>query len=990
MPKLKTIEHYRSNSGNAPAAQDLKYGEIAIGYKKGKETIYFKNDSNEVIGISYTAENLINITYAELKTLRTNKALIPGNYYRITDFVTTVANNSDTRSAGHAFDVIVLATDVNALQEEAFATHHEGDTYFTNCQLSAWKVWYCLDNDINRFGWADTTNGKGVIYRLIDEFNNDCPYDFKNVQFKRCKVTSTKITDLNNTYVGISGVTLTNLTNVTSDTIWCYTFSKRKLENNVWTWQIEGDLSLENKTTYLSSYSTVLSDAQCVDNVIKDYYTALPSDKTKSVLTLNNIVFLGGALISGPSSQNGFRVYHNTFGDGCYNMSFIGSIFDNSFEKYCFNNSFGNNCYRNSFGNYNYGNSFGNDCNSNSFEKYCYNNSFGNNCFSNSFEKYCYSNSFGNSCYRNSFGNNCNNNSLGYYCYSNSFGNDCYSNSFGYYCQNNSFGNNCNNNSLGYYFQNNTLGNNVVYINVPSQRVYNTNILNGTKGTNNSNKLTITFETEKNYSQFAGFDSEGKLRIWVDADFDVISTTYANLKSLRSSSKLIPGRRYRITDFVTTVANDPEARSANHPFDIIVLATDTNTLQEEAFAAPHEGDTYFKNCKLSAWKVWYCLDNDVARFQWADATNGKGVIYRLVDEFNNDCPYDFKNVQFKRYKVQRTSEQNLDEFMGWLNDGSSPMYFGMKDSSVFKTNSSDFKWKYTFNTLVETDASVSVNKPISFTYAIPSYPYNNVIKPNIAVINEDGDIKNNVIYLNNIVFLDYFEDNDIQEDFAFVVYGNTFGSNCHSMTLGRKCYNNTFGNDCNNNSFGNNCHDNLFGNCFQNNTLGIDCNYNTFGNSCQSNTFGCYCDNNKLGNSFDNNKLGDSCNYNIFGNDCANNMFGNSCAYNTFGNNFRNNNLGNRCNCNIFGNNCTYNRFLNDFNYNTLGNEVQYINVPGQSVYRTNILNGTKGTSDSNRLIINFASDEVCSQFAGFDSDGELQVWVEANLGDGIINGGSY
>jgi hypothetical protein len=26
-------------------------------------------------------------------------------------------------------------------------------------------------------------SGKGVIYRMIDEFGNDCPYDFKNVLY---------------------------------------------------------------------------------------------------------------------------------------------------------------------------------------------------------------------------------------------------------------------------------------------------------------------------------------------------------------------------------------------------------------------------------------------------------------------------------------------------------------------------------------------------------------------------------------------------------------------------------------------------------------------------------------------------------------------------------------------------------------------------------------------------------------------------------------
>ena len=31
----------------------------------------------------------------------------------------------------------------------------------------------------------ENLNFKGVIYRMIDEHNNDCHYDFKNIQFNR-------------------------------------------------------------------------------------------------------------------------------------------------------------------------------------------------------------------------------------------------------------------------------------------------------------------------------------------------------------------------------------------------------------------------------------------------------------------------------------------------------------------------------------------------------------------------------------------------------------------------------------------------------------------------------------------------------------------------------------------------------------------------------------------------------------------------------------
>jgi hypothetical protein len=35
---------------------------------------------------------------------------------------------------------------------------------------------------MTRFEWA-TEKGKGVIYYMKDEWGNEAPYDFKNIQF---------------------------------------------------------------------------------------------------------------------------------------------------------------------------------------------------------------------------------------------------------------------------------------------------------------------------------------------------------------------------------------------------------------------------------------------------------------------------------------------------------------------------------------------------------------------------------------------------------------------------------------------------------------------------------------------------------------------------------------------------------------------------------------------------------------------------------------
>lgn len=213
---------------------------------------------------------------------------------------------------------------------------------------------------------------------------------------------------------------------------------------------------------------------------------------------------------------------------------------------------------------------------------------------------------------------------------------------------------------------------------------------------------------------------------------NIIKITWLDLKQLRDNSQLIPGMKYRIIDYVTTTIA-PGTVSALHPFDVVVTALDESHLSEEASALPREGDTYFDDENLQAWKIWYCLDNDSNRFSWAGeiysevevirsdlykeygagkalykgnishngkytpvyvissdtATSGvgfddwvgvicngssiecevrngqpqdspkqshvafeqtnllsKGVIYRMIDEHNNDCPYDFKNIKY--------------------------------------------------------------------------------------------------------------------------------------------------------------------------------------------------------------------------------------------------------------------------------------------------------------------------------------------------------
>lgn len=190
-----------------------------------------------------------------------------------------------------------------------------------------------------------------------------------------------------------------------------------------------------------------------------------------------------------------------------------------------------------------------------------------------------------------------------------------------------------------------------------------------------------------------------------DPDIPTVTeeVTYAELVELRNSGTLMAGHKYRITDYVTKVysyyGEEVPFQSAEHPFDLIVTATGSNTLSEDAEAALHEGDTYFARCNLSKWKIKYILDNDSNQAGWADRENGKGVIISMTDEYNNTCPYDFKNIMFARVEITSLGDPFFyleGSFLGtkawWLNGKGANEY----DIAIGSTN----KFYYTFSTFL--------------------------------------------------------------------------------------------------------------------------------------------------------------------------------------------------------------------------------------------------------------------------------------------------
>lgn len=141
----------------------------------------------------------------------------------------------------------------------------------------------------------------------------------------------------------------------------------------------------------------------------------------------------------------------------------------------------------------------------------------------------------------------------------------------------------------------------------------------------------------------------------------------------------------------------------------------------------------------------------------------------MIDEWGNDCPYDFKNVRFKRWKVgsniEGVPDHILNNYLGYKNGTTVHLNI---PSDLFIVDDNDYKWCYTFNCTNEDesfgDASVSAGIECS----------GNVI---ISYKNKTG------LYLNDIVLFGCIDSSNsgIHRN---GVHRNKFAADCYSITIG--------------------------------------------------------------------------------------------------------------------------------------------------------------------------------------------------------------
>lgn len=378
---------------------------------------------------------------------------------------------------------------------------------------------------------------------------------------------------------------------------------------------------------------------------------------------------------------------------------------------------------------------------------------------------------------------------------------------------------------------------------------------------------------------------------------------------------------------------------------------------------------------------WGCYVDQWGPIMCAPQRGGTGVIYYMKDEWNNECPYDFKNIQFKRK----------------LTDG------------AYAPDDGDDTWVYTFNAYND-DGGIHLDATLLNHTWIGNFGC--VCKGNVIKeynVHYGGGSKYSLIRLNDNVFLNRysisdnlylechsnnFGNNCHSNTFDNECYSNNFGNFCHSNTFGTACYNNTFEDDCLNNTFGGLCYYNTFGYNFSYNTFGMTCGYNTFGDDCGYNTFGNSCSYNTLRDGCKRNAFESNCSYSTFDSDCCYNTFGSICSCNTFGSNCYYNTLGSNCRYNTFGSGCKYNTFAsnstgtagNYFYYNKLEDGVGYCILyntrtasKSQLVKNYYIKSSVVGTSSSKKLI-EAARNLTYDTTVSLNSSGELKIYCEADL----------
>ena len=462
-----------------------------------------------------------------------------------------------------------------------------------------------------------------------------------------------------------------------------------------------------------------------------------------------------------------------------------------------------------------------------------------------------------------------------------------------------------------------------------------------------------------------------------------ILKTWAQLRDARDAGNLIPGQYYRITDYVTT-SMAANTRSAGHPFDIIVRADSKNTLNEQAWAVKHDGDTYFEGARLEAWELKYNLDN----VQWSqqvgtlikDKNDGytalsigtvdiDGETYILWDASEFEEDYNFTRM------VSLTKEVGAEM---WTYDPAT----GEKGEDV-QTSIAAIIGEYT------EPGKGTITWMKDEWGNIAGYDFKNIQQKRWKVTDELGRSSLDGKYLGVLNFLPEKLSIEDEEDFIWAylysVYdynGGTQDTTDHSLS-GRVHDMDTNFTVSDNNAFvwssvNYDAYDCKFSGYVQNNSFSGSVGDCSFSGSVQNNSFS----GNVYHNSFSGGML-----YNSFSGYVQNNSFSGYVGDCSFSGNVSYNSFSGNVYQNSFSGNVSYNSFSGNVSYNSFSGNLQNSMITGQlNNLHINASSGASGTINGLYTLgkidgktITVTTNATYPTYAAMTTAGQLKTWNPAD-----------
>jgi hypothetical protein len=255
-----------------------------------------------------SANTIIEVTYSELLNLKNTSALIKGQTYLITDYMTTYIQpvTLANKTSGIIEPLYVIATDVNKLHNQCLSKLYPQDV-----------VYYDIDNATEGFT-------KGKIYRRFDTIkNNDIGTDWRHVKYDRSGVDNL----LFENYSGFG---------ITGNVIKTFDLMNTVVTYNLFMDNIIGDEFANNTINY--SFRDNRIDNEFVNNAITGDFSfnkigrGFGNNIISNGFYFNEVVYdFNQNNISGIFEYNrvDFGFYNNTISD-TFDRNRIGSNFTNN------------------------------------------------------------------------------------------------------------------------------------------------------------------------------------------------------------------------------------------------------------------------------------------------------------------------------------------------------------------------------------------------------------------------------------------------------------------------------------------------------------------------------------------------------------------------------------------------------------------------------------------------------------------------------------